>query len=30
VASAKKLKRVLADEQNEVLDALRRREPVAR
>ena len=28
VASAKKLKRVLADEQNEVLDALRRREPV--
>ena len=28
VASAKKLKRVLADEQNEVLDRLRRREPV--
>ena len=28
VASAKKLKRVLADEQNEVLDALRRSEPV--
>jgi DivIVA domain-containing protein len=28
VASAKKLKRVLADEQNQVLDALRRREPV--
>jgi hypothetical protein len=28
VASAKKLKRVLADEQNEVLDGLRRREPV--
>jgi DivIVA domain-containing protein len=28
VASAKKLKRVLADEQNEVLDALRRNEPV--
>ena len=28
VASAKRLKRVLADEQNEVLDALRRREPV--
>jgi DivIVA domain-containing protein len=28
VASARKLKRVLADEQNEVLDALRRREPV--
>jgi DivIVA domain-containing protein len=28
VASAKKLKRVLADEQNEVLDTLRRREPV--
>jgi DivIVA domain-containing protein len=28
VASAKKLKRVLADEQNEVLDALRRKEPV--
>ena len=30
VASARKLKRVLADEQNEVLDALRRKEPVAR
>ena len=28
VASARKLKRVLADEQNEVLDALRRKEPV--
>jgi hypothetical protein len=28
VASAKKLKRVLADEQNEVLDGLRRNEPV--
>ena len=28
VASARKLKRVLADEQNEVLDALRRRDPV--
>jgi len=28
VASAKQLKRVLADEQNEVLDGLRRREPV--
>ncbi len=28
VAAAKKLKRVLADEQNEVLDRLRRREPV--
>jgi DivIVA domain-containing protein len=28
VASARKLKRVLADEQNEVLDALRRSEPV--
>jgi hypothetical protein len=28
VASAKKLKRILADEQNEVLDALRSREPV--
>ena len=28
VAGARKLKRVLADEQNEVLDALRRREPV--
>jgi DivIVA domain-containing protein len=28
VASAKKLKRVLADEQNEVLDRLRQREPV--
>jgi len=28
VASAKKLKRVLADEQNEVLDALRRKDPV--
>jgi DivIVA domain-containing protein len=28
VASAKKLKRVLADEQNEVLDTLRRKEPV--
>ncbi len=28
VASAKKLKRVLADEQNEVLDRLRHREPV--
>jgi DivIVA domain-containing protein len=28
VASAKKLKRVLADEQNEVLDRLRRHEPV--
>ncbi|MET0145408.1 MAG: DivIVA domain-containing protein [Ilumatobacteraceae bacterium] len=28
VASARKLKRVLADEQNEVLDALRNREPV--
>jgi DivIVA domain-containing protein len=28
VASARKLKRVLADEQNEVLDALRQREPV--
>lgn len=28
VASAKKLKRILADEQNEVLDGLRRREPV--
>jgi DivIVA domain-containing protein len=28
VASARKLKRVLADEQNEVLDALRRTEPV--
>ncbi len=28
VASAKKLKRVLADEQNEVLDGLRRSEPV--
>ena len=28
VASARKLKRVLADEQNEVLDRLRRREPV--
>ena len=28
VASARKLKRVLADEQNEVLDALRSREPV--
>ncbi len=28
VASARKLKRVLADEQNEVLDALRHREPV--
>ena len=29
VASARKLKRVLADEQNEVLDALRSKEPVA-
>ncbi len=28
MASAKKLKRILADEQNEVLDALRSREPV--
>ena len=28
VASARKLKRVLADEQNEVLDALRRNDPV--
>jgi DivIVA domain-containing protein len=28
VAGARKLKRVLADEQNEVLDALRRKEPV--
>ena len=28
VAAARKLKRVLADEQNEVLDALRRKEPV--
>lgn len=28
VASAKKIKRVLADEQNEVLDALRRQDPV--
>jgi DivIVA domain-containing protein len=28
VASARKLKRILADEQNEVLDALRSREPV--
>ena len=28
VASAKKLKRILADEQNEVLDALRSREPL--
>ncbi len=28
VASAKKIKRVLADEQNEVLDALRRNDPV--
>ena len=28
VASARKLKRVLADEQNEVLDVLRHREPV--
>jgi hypothetical protein len=30
VASAKKIKRVLADEQNEVLDALRRQDPVTR
>jgi hypothetical protein len=30
VASAKKIKRVLADEQNEVLDALRRQDPVQR
>ena len=28
VAAARKVKRVLADEQNDVLDALRRREPV--
>jgi DivIVA domain-containing protein len=30
VASARKLKRVLADEQNDVLESLRRREPVTR